>query len=114
MKIVRQNPATDNLPDNFIDWTEISDFIEDMMEPDIHCRKGWKIINDTSMTENLQKNSLMVLQTLHDDLYEFFYKQHDERTVVWLRMEKFIRAKYSGLSEKALSLIIARYHIDDR
>lgn len=112
--INKQEPAMDNLPKSDIDWAEISTFIEDMLEPDIHYKKGWKIIKDPSMTVKLQKNSLEVLHTLHNDLYEYFYNQHDERLEVWIRMEKFVRTKYKGLSDKALSRVIGRYKIDDR
>ena len=109
-----QEPAMGNLPDGVIDWEEISAFIEDMLAPDIQCRKGWKIIDDSSMTGNLQDNSLLVLHTLYDDLYGCFYKQHDERLEVWRRMEQFIQTKYSNLSDKALSRVISRYYTDDR
>ena len=76
--------------------------------------KGWKIIDDTYATRNLQENSVIVLKVLCDDLYGFFYKLHLDRNFVWDKMEKYIREKYNHLSEKALSMIIATYHIDDR
>lgn len=112
--IGKQEPAMDNFPMGDIDWVEISTFIVDMLEPDIHCRKGWKIIKNSTMTAELKKNSLTVLHTLHADLYEYFYNQHDDRFKVWKRMEAFVRTKYAGLSDKALSRVIGRYRIDDR
>ncbi len=114
MEEKKQEPTMNNLPDGVIDWSEISDFIEDMLAPDIHGRKGWKMLEDSTMTENLKKNSLIVLEILYDDLYSYFYKQHDKQFEVWNRMEMFIRTKYSGLSDQALSRVIARYQIDDR
>ena len=107
-------PKLNNLPEGLIDWLEISDFIVYMLESDIYCKKGWHIINDSSITKNLQANSLAVLHILHDDLYEYFFKQKGERFDVWQMMEQFIRSKYRYLSDKALSRIIAVYHIDDR
>lgn len=103
-----------DLPDGFIDWNEISGFVEDMLCSQNRLEKGWKIINDKSATSNLQENSVIVLHTLYDDLYEYFYKLHDDRNDVWNRMELHIRTKYAELSEKALSRIISAYHIDDR
>lgn len=51
---------------------------------------------------------------IYNDLYGFFYKLPLERNIVWYRMEKYIREKYSRLSDEALSLIIRIYHIDDK
>lgn len=109
-------PPKNNLPNDRIDWNEISEFIIDMLDPKYRGtgNKGWKIIDDTYATRNLQENSVIVLKVLCDDLYGFFYKLHLDRNFVWDKMEKYIREKYNHLSEKALSMIIATYHIDDR
>lgn len=107
-------PAKNNLPNDMIDWDEISEFIIDMLDPKYRGNKGWKVINDTSATSILKENSVIVLKILYNDLYGFFYKLPLERNIVWYRMEKYIREKYSRLSDEALSLIIRIYHIDDR
>lgn len=107
-------PAKNNLPNDMIDWDEISEFIIDMLDPKYRGNKGWKVINDTSATSILKENSVIVLKILYNDLYGFFYKFPLERNIVWYRMEKYIREKYSRLSDEALSLIIRIYHIDDR
>lgn len=107
-------PAKNNLPNDMIDWDEISEFIIDMLDPKYRGNKGWKVINDTSATSILKENSVIVLKMLYNDLYGFFYKLPLERNIVWYRMEKYIREKYSRLSDEALSLIIRIYHIDDR
>lgn len=107
-------PPKNNLPNDIIDWNEISEFIIDMLDPKYRGNKGWKVISDTSATSALQENSVIVLKILCDDLYGFFYKLHIERSIVWDKMEKYIREKYSCLSAEALSSIIKTYHIDDR
>ena len=111
---MRNEPEKNNLPDDMIDWDEISEFIIDMLDPKYQGNKGWEVINDTSATSVLKENSVIVLKMLYNDLYGFFYKLPLERNVVWHRMEKYIREKYSRLSDEALSLIIRTYHIDDR
>lgn len=107
-------PIKNNLPNDIIEWNEISEFIIDMLDSKYRGAKGWKIINDTSATSTLQENSVIVLKTLYDDLYGFFFKLHLERNVVWDKMEKYIREKYSCLSAEALSRVISIYKIDDR
>lgn len=107
-------PTKNNLPNDMIDWNEISEFIIDMLDPKYQGNKGWKVINDTSATSILKENSVIVLEILYNDLYGFFYKLPLKRNIVWDRMEKYIREKYSRLSDEALSLIIWTYHIDDR
>jgi hypothetical protein len=109
-------PIKNNLPNDIIDWNEISEFIIDMLDPKYRVtgNKGWKVISDPSATGVLQANSIIVLKILYDDLYGFFYKLHLERSFVWDKMEKYIREKYSCLSAEALSRIITTYHIDDR
>ena len=41
-------PTKNNLPNDMIDWNEISEFIIDMLDPKYRGNKGWKVINDTS------------------------------------------------------------------
>jgi len=39
-------PTKNNLPNDMIDWNEISEFIIDMLDPKYRGNKGWKVIND--------------------------------------------------------------------
>ena len=36
-------PTKNNLPNDMIDWNEISEFIIDMLDPKYRGNKGWKI-----------------------------------------------------------------------
>lgn len=55
-------PTKNNLPNDMIDWNEISEFIIDMLDPKYRGNKGWKVINDTSATSILKENSVIVLK----------------------------------------------------
>lgn len=116
MKIEADEPIRDNLPNGMIDWGEISEFIVDILHPKYRgtVTKGRQSINDPSITNTLQENSISVLKILYEDLYGYFYKLHVDRNIVWRRMEKYIREKYSGLSDEAFYWIITTYRIDDR
>ena len=57
-------PTKNNLPNDMIDWNEISEFIIDMLDPKYRGNKGWKVINDTSATSILKENSVIVLEIL--------------------------------------------------
>lgn len=116
MKSESDEPISDNLPNGMIDWNEISEFIVDILHLKYRGTgtKGWQAIDDLSITNTLQENSIKVLKTLRDDLYGYFYKLHKDRSIVWRRMENYIREKYSGLSEEAFYWIIKTYQIDDR
>lgn len=108
-------PPIDNLPSGYIDWEEISLFIlHDMKSQFIGM--SWSVLNDESKTRKLSNGALSVLKNLRYDLYEFFYR-HDvalDRNGQWRAMEGYIRTKYSGLSEIALSRLISDYHFNDK
>lgn len=116
MKIEPDEPIKDNLPNGWIDWIEISEFIVDILNPKYRGTgiKGWQAINDPSITNTLQENSVSVLKILCEDLYGYFYNLHLDRNIVWDKMKKYIREKYKGLSDEAFSLIIKTYQVDDR
>ncbi len=116
MKIESDEPIRDNLPNGMIDWVEISEFIVDILHPKYRGTgtKGWQAIDDPSITNTLQENTIRVLNILCEDLYGYFYRLHMDRNIVWRRMENYIREKYNGLSEEAFYWIITTYRIDDR
>lgn len=64
-------PTKNNLPNDMIDWNEISEFIIDMLDPKYRGNKGWKVINDTPVTSILKENSVIVLKMIYNDYMAF-------------------------------------------
>lgn len=109
----RNIPPLDNLPEGEINWGEIGDFI--LVDMNV-VGLFWHYLDDETKTAKLSENSLAVLRLIHHDMYDFFYYHNVEleRFDHWEAMEKYVRQKYGGLSEKALSRLISDYHINDR
>lgn len=109
----RNIPPLDNLPNDEINWDEISDFI--LVDMNI-VGLFWHYLDDESKTAKLSENSLAVLRLIRHDMYDFFYYHNVEleRFDQWDAMERYIRKKYGALSEKALKRLISDYHINDR
>lgn len=109
----RNIPPLDNLPEGEIDWDEISDFI--LVDMNV-VGLFWHYLDDETKTAKLSENSLAVLRLIRHDMYDFFYYHNVEleRFDQWEAMEKYVRKKYGGLSEKALSRLISDYQINDR
>lgn len=77
---------------------------------------NWLILGDSSKTERLSENSLMVLKLLESDMYDFFFHRNVEpdRSGQWSAMESYIHRKYGALPEKALKKLFSDYKINDR
>lgn len=109
----RNIPPLDNLPKGEINWEEIGDFI--LIDMNV-VGMFWHYLDDETKTAKLSKNSIAVLRLIRHDMYDFFYYHSVEleRFDQWKAMEKYVRQKYGGLSEKALSRLISDYQTNDR
>lgn len=104
-----------------IDWQEINDFFENnpFKRGEILSTK-WKE-SDAFQKFSLSTESMKVLECLHDDLYDCYYRifardenGNENRPEEYRLLREALFLKYGSISESVLSGIYSDYLIADR